>query len=138
MNSIVNLRFDRNSEGQVGWYDTTSPAYTVWNPETRLFSSLYTPYSESFREFYEAMCRDIALWGKKGGVQPQGNFPPNVHNISSIPWLHYTEINLNLYTDGDFLPAHHHSGTGCGTEWPSDAAGDPADPSFGCRWLACQ
>lgn len=50
------------------------------------------------------MCRDIALWGKKGGVQPQGNFPPNVHNFSSIPWLHYTEINLNLYTDGDFLP----------------------------------
>ena len=104
VNSIVNLRFDRNSEGQVGWYDTTSPAYTVWNPETKLFSSLYTPYSESFREFYEAMCRDIALWGKKGGVQPQGNFPPNVHNFSSIPWLHYTEINLNLYTDGDFLP----------------------------------
>ena len=55
-------------------------------------------------EFYEAMCRDIALWGKKGSVQPQGNFPPNVHNFSSIPWLHYTEINLNLYTDGDFLP----------------------------------
>ena len=42
--------------------------------------------------------------GQTGRRTAQGNFPPNVHNFSSIPWLHYTEINLNLYTDGDFLP----------------------------------
>lgn len=76
VNSIVNLRFDRNSEGQMGWYDTTSPAYTVWNPETKLFSSLYprtvNPSGNSMRP-----CAGILPCGaKRAAYSPRGIFLP--------------------------------------------------------------
>ena len=100
VNSIVNLRFDRNSEGQVGWYDTTSPAYTVWNPETKLFSSLYTPYSESFREFYEARRAAGMVVEKANSIYAKGGYTDAQaqRNILSNPFKRFEDMQMLHHT----------------------------------------
>ncbi len=103
VNAIQNLRFGRDSQGQVGYYDVTHPAYTVFHEDTKLFSTLYTPYSPHFPSFYAAVCADIQEYSGKGGLSPQGELPENIHNFSAIPWASFTAMNLNLYTDGDYL-----------------------------------
>ena len=66
VNSIVNLRFDRNSEGQVGWYDTTSPAYTACTPRT------VNPSGSSMRP-----CAGILPCGaNRAAYSPRGTFLP--------------------------------------------------------------
>ena len=104
VNALPNLRFDRDAGGRVGWHDVSHPVYTVFHPESGLFSCLCTRYDPSFRRFYRAMTEDIERWRHSTALFPQGELPAGTHDFSSIPWLHYTEINLNLYTNGDHLP----------------------------------
>lgn len=35
---------------------------------------------------------------------PKPDQPLNTFNISSLPWTSFTGFNLNLYTDGSYLP----------------------------------
>lgn len=34
---------------------------------------------------------------------PKKDIPPNVFDVSSLPWLNFTGFNLNLYTKGTHL-----------------------------------
>ena len=103
VNSIENLRFDRDEQGRVGYHDVSHPSYTVFHPESRLFSVLWSEYSPHFPTFCAGVLRDVERWGGCRELFPQRETPRNVHDFSAIPWAGFSAFNLNLYTSGDHL-----------------------------------
>lgn len=69
--------------------------YTALNRDTETFSAIWTEYNTSFLRFYHACLNDIAQHAN-GVLFPKSDLPPNVFNISSVPWLDFTAFNLNV------------------------------------------
>ena len=84
-------------EGKPGIYDRMHPAYTVMDPETKRFSSIWTPYSPIFGEFLEHYRQDVETYGTSGKLFPKPDQPENCFDVSMAPWLDFTAFNLNLY-----------------------------------------
>ena len=49
---------------------------------------------------YEA---DDAEYSKSTRYAPKGGTPVNSFNISMVPWLEFTSVNINVFDDGRFL-----------------------------------
>lgn len=93
--------FDEN--GNLGYWDSMSPSYTIFHKENETFSSIWTEYDESFLRFYTAYIDDIKTYGNIMEFTPKINEPANTFPISSIPWVSFTGFNLNIYNDGKYL-----------------------------------
>lgn len=104
VNEFLEFRMDINSQGSLGWWDTTSPSYAVFNKATETFSSLYTPFDPDFRVFYDGCIRDIEAFGRSNVLFPQSDMPENVFTISSFPWASFSGFNLNVFGEGAYLP----------------------------------
>lgn len=89
INKIPNLRYDKQL---VEWKELV-PTFTVFNQETELFYSLWleglTDYKSVDRE-YKKLIKDYA---NTTDIAPMGAVPPNVVNISSIPWMHFEHFS---------------------------------------------
>lgn len=92
-----------DSKGQVGIFDFLHPSYTIFQADTESFTNIWTEYSLSFPEFYERYLLDIKNYGEIKNFIAKPNFPENVFNISSIPWVSFTGFNLNLPKVTDYL-----------------------------------
>jgi chloramphenicol O-acetyltransferase type A len=95
---VPEFRMSRDSAGTLGVFDELVPLYTVLNEQTGTFSGLWTPFAANFADFARAYGETAARFAD-GSLAPQGDPPPNVLNISSIPWLEFTSLDLNLVTD---------------------------------------
>ena len=40
-------------DSKLGYYDIINPSYTLFNKDTKTFSSVYTEYNEDFHLFYK-------------------------------------------------------------------------------------
>lgn len=92
-----------NSQGQLGFFDEMIPSYTVFNPETETFTSLWTSETKDYDTFYQAYKKDIENFGKNKGLIGKPNMPENVFNVSMIPWASFDGFNLNLQKGYDYL-----------------------------------
>lgn len=92
-----------DSEGRLGYWDRMSPSFTIFNEEDKTFSSIWTPFSEDFKEFYDRYLDDTLKYKNTKQFFPKTNEPPNTIPISSIPWVSFTGFNLNIYTEGTYL-----------------------------------
>ena len=92
-----------NSEGTLGFFDEMVPSYTVFNPETETFTSLWTRETKDYDTFYQAYKKDVATFGKNQGLIGKPNMPENVFNVSMIPWASFGAFNLNLQKGYDYL-----------------------------------
>lgn len=93
-----------NTDGKLGFWDELNPCYTIFNKEKEVFSSIWTTYSSSFIKFYENCISDIACYSNTTNLMPKPDEPLNSFNISCLPWTSFTGFNLNVYTDGCYLP----------------------------------
>lgn len=93
--------FDEN--GNLGYWDSMSPSYTIFHKDNETFSSIWTEYVESFSCFYTNYLDDIKNYGNIMKFTPKLNEPANTFHISSIPWVSFTGFNLNVYDDGRYL-----------------------------------
>lgn len=91
----------RDEHGQFGRYDTVSPSYTVFHPETERFTDLWTTYHPDFSVFYRRYLDDMARYGTPG--LPKPGTPTNLFCVSALPWLHFRAFNLNLEKGYDFF-----------------------------------
>lgn len=89
--------------GNLGYWDSMSPSYTVFHKDTETFSSIWTEYDEFFSRFYSSYLNDIKNYGEVEQFTPKTNEPANTFPVSSIPWVSFTGFNLNLQTDGTYL-----------------------------------
>ena len=92
-----------NSEGTLGFFDEMIPSYTVFNPETETFTSLWTSETKDYDTFYQAYKKDVATFGKNQGLLGKPNMPENVFNVSMIPWASFDAFNLNLQKGYQYL-----------------------------------
>jgi len=97
------FRMGMDPEGRLGCWDRMTPAYTIFHEEEKTFSSIWTPFSESFGTFHARCLEDIENYRNATGLFPKPDEPPNAFPISSIPWVSFTGFNLNIYNEGTYL-----------------------------------
>ena len=103
VNCFSEFRMGLSEIGEPGYWETLHPTYTIFNDITKTFSSIWTIFDERFGKFYESCVRDIERYGKSTELFPKDGIPPNVFDISSVPWVDFTAFNINAYTDGNHL-----------------------------------
>lgn len=83
-------------DGDLGYYNIVHPSYTIFNKESKTFSSIYTEYNEDFISFYKNYTEDINLYSNTTHLSPKEYSVDNVFNISILPNVKFTSFNLNL------------------------------------------
>lgn len=103
VNAHPEFRMCRNENGELGYWESSNPSYTVFHRDTETFSSIWTEYSSDFREFLQNYREDAAQYGNCHAFDAKPGQTPNMFNVSSIPWAHYTDFHLDLFDGGDYL-----------------------------------
>ena len=86
-----------------GIYDSMHPMYTVFNKENKNFSGIWSYFSEDYGEFLKSYEADEAEYSKSTRYTPKADTPENSFNISMLPWLEFSSVNINVYDEGKFL-----------------------------------
>jgi len=102
VNEMPEFRTTLTKDGP-GIYDSMHPMYTVFNKENKNFSGIWSYYSEDYGEFLKSYQVDVAEYSKSTRYAPKAGTPENSFNISMVPWLEFTSVNLNVFDDGRFL-----------------------------------
>lgn len=103
VNKHTEFRTALNEEGKLGVFESMSPCYTVFQPESETFTSVWTPYDPDFPVFYQECLNDIKAYGQSKNFMAKPNAPDNLVNFSSIPWVTFTGFNLNLPRATNYL-----------------------------------
>lgn len=103
VNRLPAFRMGLSPAGEPGHWSCLHPGYTVFHPRTETFSSLWTAYQADFRAFYKACVADMAQYADADAFAPKPGMPPNVFDVSSVPWVDFTAFNLNVYAEGTHL-----------------------------------
>lgn len=103
INSNYLYRMDFNEQGELGYYDSSVPFYSIFDSRTELTSHIDTPDAYTFAEFDRDYLSDVKKYRGTGKLFPKQPVPKNVVNISMIPWVNYTGFNLNNSNNGNYL-----------------------------------
>lgn len=102
VNSISNFKMSLNDKGILGYWDQISPSYTIFHEDDKTFSAIYTEYNLNFEEFYKNCIKDISYYSNKKGLFPKGEIT-NSFPVSCLPWVSFTNFNINVFDQGKFL-----------------------------------
>jgi len=102
VNAMPEFRTSLTKDG-LGIYDNMHPMYTVFNKEHKNFSGIWSWFSEDYADFLKNYEADVQEYSKSTRYAPKDGTPENSFNISMVPWLEFTSVNLNVYDDGKFL-----------------------------------
>ena len=86
-----------------GIYDDMHPMYTVFNKEKKNFSGIWSYFSEDYDEFLKSYEKDSGKYSTSTRFAPKEGTPANAFNISMVPWVEFTNFNINVFDDGKFL-----------------------------------
>lgn len=86
-------------DGVLGYYDTLTPLYASFHEGDRTFSLMWTPYSDSFSDFYRQYLDNQRQFGDTRGVlcQPQTPPPENAYTVSCVPWISFEHLAVHSY-----------------------------------------
>ena len=102
VNDIPEFRTSLTAEG-LGIYDDMHPMYTVFNKENKNFSGIWSYFSEDYDTFLRSYEEDTAKYSTSTHYAPKDGTPVNSFNISMLPWVEFTGLNINVYDEGKFL-----------------------------------
>lgn len=102
VNQMPEFRTALRPEGP-GVYDALHPAYTLFNPNQKNFTCVFTTYQEDYRTFLQAYEEDVARYSSSTRLIAKEGRPENSFDVSMIPWLHFTAFNLNIHNGGQYL-----------------------------------
>ncbi len=95
VNTFPEFRMDFDAEGDLGYYASVNPSYTVFHPETEAFTTAQTDYSPDYNVFIERYRHDIQKRrGERNGDQSEQD--GNLFHVSCVPWTSFQALNLNL------------------------------------------
>lgn len=104
LNSILNFRYGHLDEQLVEWQELV-PTFTHFNQETDFFYSLWLDNLADYQTVDRAYKRLIKKYAHTTEIAPMGSVPPNVVNISAIPWLHFEHFSsYSGYTQQNLTP----------------------------------
>ena len=96
VNMFEEFRTCLDKDGTPGVFSSMNPSYTLFNNETKMFSSIWTEYNEDFSVFFKNYLEDVKLYGKKDSLSAKPCPPENLFPVSMIPWMSFSSFNLNL------------------------------------------
>ncbi len=101
VNSREELRAGYDAQGNVGLWDMVSPYYAHFYPREERFVKLVTEYVPSCAAFCRAFSRDMERYRdlRWFDLQP----PPNVFDVSCLPWTHYQSFDMHIFDQGIYL-----------------------------------
>lgn len=103
VNQIEEMRIAFNRSGQLGTWNSMSPCYTVFQPTSKTFTNLWTPYTENFAAFHQQYLQDVTTYGEVKKFIAQDHMPENTFPVSCIPWVDFTGFNLNIMDTQPYL-----------------------------------
>jgi chloramphenicol O-acetyltransferase type A len=105
--SVVNaheeFRMASTAGGEPAVWPLVHPSFTVFNGRSETFASVWAPYDPDFGRFHEAALPVLVEHADATGLFPQGAPPPNVFDVSSIPWTSFTGFALSIRDGFDHL-----------------------------------
>ncbi|MQS76275.1 CatA-like O-acetyltransferase [Companilactobacillus halodurans] len=103
VNSNYLYRMAFNDQGELGYWDSLVPFYSIFDNKTELFSNIDTENTYTFAEFHRDYLDDIKQYQGTGKLFPKQPVPQNVVNISMMPWVNYSSFNLNIGNNDKYL-----------------------------------
>ena len=94
INSRDEFKLSLNEKGELIRWDTVSPSYTDFNPETEEFVKFVTEYSDDLYEFHDRVVKDCKKHKNECGFLPDQ--PKNIFDISCLPWVKYNSLTLHV------------------------------------------
>lgn len=104
INNHDEFKTSRDSNGNIGIWDTVNVRYPMFNEKDNTVTSIWLEYSDEFKTFYNNAIIDIEEYKGINNMLAKGQLPPNFYDITSIPWVSFTEFQLDMYgVDGSWL-----------------------------------
>jgi chloramphenicol O-acetyltransferase type A len=98
--SVVNryreFRMTLADSGDAAAWPVVHPAFTVFNAELETFAAVWAPFDTDFGRFHERAAEVLATAASATTMFPQGELPPNVFDVSSLPWTSFTGFTLQI------------------------------------------
>lgn len=94
MNSIQNFRYDI-FDGKVIEWNKVIPTFSSFNKKSKLFFTLCEEPMEDYNDFDKQYREVTTTYADSNTIVPQMDLPPNVFNVSSIPWMHFEHFSSN-------------------------------------------
>lgn len=88
--------------GELMVWDYVSPIHRVFHPDTETFTRVCTEWKEDYKDFAKGAAADIAA-GEKCATLNADEFPDSVFELSYVPWLHYSSVNMKMSESGKYL-----------------------------------
>ena len=102
VNEMEAFRTVATPEG-LGIYDHMDPAYTVFHPQEKTFSVLWTPFHPDYQVFRAAYQRDVEADGASTVWTPHGVRPENTFDVSMVAWMSFSAFHLAATTERPYL-----------------------------------
>ena len=102
VNEYVEFRTHLSLKG-VGFFDRMTPSYTIFNQENKNFSAIWTEFSEDYATFLRRYIEDTKTYCGSTRYMPKAGKPDNCFDVSMLPWMTFTALNINVYDAGKYL-----------------------------------
>lgn len=90
-------------DGELGYWDWCDPSYTIFHPDDKTFSDIWSEYHEDFATFYKGVVKDIEEYKDVKGVKTKGGRGENFCPVSSVPWINFKALSHDTYTEPGML-----------------------------------
>ena len=88
--------------GELMIWDYVSTIHRVFHPDTETFTRVCTEWNESYKEFAKGAEADIKS-GEKCATLNADEFPESVFEVSYVPWVKYSSVNMKMSESGKYL-----------------------------------
>lgn len=102
LNSREHFRFGYDKDHNVVIYDSISPFYTDSVTGSESFNCIMTEYSSDMNKLYKRISLDRERH-KAAETLVSDNLPDNIFNVTALPRVHYTQLDLNDASRPDSL-----------------------------------
>lgn len=89
------FRMDLNAAGELGYYDTCNPCYTVFHPETETFTNVWSAHEDDLHDFLQNYTQDMQIY-QPDATQSKPMEGNHIFYVSALPWTNFTAFHLNL------------------------------------------
>ncbi len=102
VNKFQFMRYFIDKNTDFGYFDKMNVAYTLKPKDKENFGTVWTEYSDDFKEFYNNYLKDITYC--EAGFEFKGNKPDNCYDFSNLLWLDFTSFDIKFTETVPYLP----------------------------------
>lgn len=103
VNNHKEFRMATDKEGNLGYWESVLPSYTIFHKDTETFSDIWTEYNEDFSMFYKDTLNDMEKYKNVHKVKAKENFPPNCCPISCVPWISFSGYGIDVPVESPMI-----------------------------------